>query len=117
MIPEGSPVPDLRIPSLFVDPLARVFLAVLLFVALLFGRSDLSIFCLTLLLLSTGAKLWRRAGSARVSARFRAETLRASPGEPLVFAVEAESGSILPMTARARLAGPAGPFTGRPACG
>jgi uncharacterized protein (DUF58 family) len=110
MIPEGSPVPDLRIPSLFVDPLARVFLAVLLFVALLFGRSDLSIFCLTLLLLSTGAKLWRRAGSARVSARFRTETLRASPGEPLVFAVEAESGSILPMTVRARLAGPADLF-------
>ncbi len=76
-----------------------------LFVALPFGRSDLSVFCLILLLLSTGAKLWRRAGAARVSSRFRTETLRASPGEPLVFAVEAENGSILPMTDRSRLDG------------
>ena len=105
MSPPATRVPDLRIPSLFVDPLARGFLAVLLFVALLFGRSDLSVFCLILLLLSTGAKLWRRAGAARVTSRFRTETLRASPGEPLVFAVEAENGSSLPMAVRSRLDG------------
>ncbi|MCF8062967.1 MAG: DUF58 domain-containing protein, partial [Deltaproteobacteria bacterium] len=97
--------PDLRIPTLFVDPLARWFLALLLFVSLLFGRPDLSVFCLVLLLLSTGAKLWRRAAAVRVTTQFRAETLRASPGEVLTFAVEAENGSVLPVTVRSRLAG------------
>lgn len=105
MSPPPVRVPDLRIPSLFVDPLSRVFLALLLFVALLFGRSDLAAFCLTLLLLSAGAKLWSRVGAVRVSARFRAETLRASPGEPLAFAVEAENGSVLPVAVRSRLPG------------
>lgn len=104
----AAPVPFLRIPSLFIDPLTRVFLLVLLFLSLLFGRTDLSAFCLVMLLLSPGAKLWLRLGIGRVVCRFRADKLRVVPGESLVFAAEAYNGSLLPMTVRSRLAGAGG---------
>lgn len=97
--------PARRIPSLFIDPLARIFLGVLLFLSLLFNRADCSAFCLVLLLLSTGSKLWRRRGVRRVVCRFRSNKLRALPDESLVFTVEVTNGSLLPMTIRAVLAG------------
>lgn len=103
-----EPRPVLRIPSLFIDPLARIFLFVLLFVSLLFGRTDLSAFCLVMLLLSTGAKLQRRLGAGRVVCRFLTDKLRVVPGESLVFVAEAYNGFILPMTVRGTLSGVGG---------
>ncbi len=105
-----SPIPPVqtaarRIPSLFIDPLARIFLGILLFLALLFNRPDFSAFCLVLLLLSTGSKLWLRMGVGRVVCRFRSNKLRALSGESLVFTVEVTNGSLLPMTIRAVLTG------------
>ncbi len=100
-----TPHSVIRIPSLFVDPLARVFLFVLLFLSLLFGRTDLSALCLVMILLSAGAKLWRRLGAGRVVCRFLTDKLRVMPGEPLVFAAEAYNGCILPMTVRSGLGG------------
>lgn len=103
-----SPGAVLRVPSLFTDPLARIFLFIMLFLSLLFGRTEFSVFCLVMLLLSSGAKLWLRFGANRVVSSFRADKVRVTPGEPLVFTAEAENGSILPMTVRSRLAGAGG---------
>ncbi len=95
----------LRIPSLFIDPLVRILLWVLLFISLLFGRTDLSALCLVMLLLSAGAKVWRRLVAGRLVCRFLTDKLRVMPGESLVFTAEAHNGFILPMTVRSRLAG------------
>jgi uncharacterized protein (DUF58 family) len=107
----SMPVEVRRIPSLFADPLTRVFLWILLFVALLFGRTDLSAFCLIMLLLSSGAKLWLRLGAGGVASRFTRDRLRVMPGEPLSFALEVWNRSVLPMAVRSRLTG-AGGFSG-----
>ncbi len=106
MLPEQ--IPARPIPSLFIDPLARVLLGVLGFVGLLSNRPAFAAFCLVLLLLSTAAKLWRRKVGGRVISRFHLDKLRALPEEPLLFAVEVINGSLLPMTVRSTLAGIAG---------
>lgn len=98
-------IPARPIPSLFTDPLARLLLGVLGFLALLSNRPAFAAFCLVLLLLSTGAKLWRRRVCSRVISRFRLDKLRVHPEEPLAFAVEVTNGSLLPMTVRSTLAG------------
>jgi uncharacterized protein (DUF58 family) len=99
------------IPTLFIDPVPRFFLGVLLFLAFLFGAVDLAGFCLVVLLLSTGAKLWRRAAAAGVTCRYPSVKLRAFPGETLTFGVHVMNSSILPVAVRSRLAG-AGAFGG-----
>jgi len=103
--PVPAQVTSSPIPTFFIDPLARIIMGFFLFIAFLVGRPDLAIFCLVVLLLSSGAKLWRRAGAAQVTCRFRSDTLRAFPGEPLGFAVDVVNGSFLPMEIRSRLGG------------
>lgn len=100
-----QPAPFAPIPSLFIDPVPRFFLLVLLFLAFLFGAVELAGFCLAVLLLSSGAKLWRRAASAGVTYRFLSDRRRAFPGEVLTFTVRVTNASVLPVAVRSRLAG------------
>lgn len=106
-----QPVLFTPIPTFFIDPVPRIFLCVMLLLAFLFGASDLAGFCLVVLLLSTGAKLWRRAAAPGVTCRFRSDKLRAFPDESLSFCVDVANGSILPVKVRSLLAG-AGAFEG-----
>ena len=50
-----------RIPSLFIVPLVLLFVVFFLFVALLQGHRELTIFTLLILCLMGGAKLWSKA--------------------------------------------------------
>jgi len=97
--------PFTPIPTLFVDPVPRFFLGVLLLLAFLFGSVELAGFCLVVLLLSTGAKLWRRVAAAGVTCRYPSVKLRAFPDETLAFGVHVTNSSVLPVTVRSRLIG------------
>jgi len=97
--------PSYRIPSFFVDPVARILVAIFLFAALLFRSTALSGFCLVLLLMSTGSKYWRKSGDPRVTCRFETGRLKTFPNETVHFRMEVDNGFFLPMEVRAWLRG------------
>ena len=55
------PLPPSRIPTVYIDPLVRIFIGVLLFIALLYRQTELTLFALTLLFLASGTKLWAKS--------------------------------------------------------
>jgi len=53
---------EYRVSSIFIVPLIVFFVGVLLFIALLHGQRDLTVFAILILGVVAGARLWSRYG-------------------------------------------------------
>jgi len=86
-----------RVPSLFVVPFTLFFVVLILFSALLFGRTDLAVLSLLVMGTAGGAKLWARRGLSSVHCRGVVDRTRVFPGEKLAYTIEAANGKFLPV--------------------
>ncbi len=88
---------DRTLSSIFFVPLVLAVVALFLFMALLNGQRDLTVFCLTLLGIAAGAKLWSRWSLARIECSVGLDRRRVFPGEKLVLKATAENRKFLPV--------------------
>ena len=94
--------PLLPEPSASVFPLffVQVFMLLFLFAALLNNVGELTLFCLTVILMSLGAYFWSRVSLNRVECRVTLERRRLFPGGTLRIGIRAVNAKLLPMLFR-----------------
>ena len=85
-----------RLPSLFIIPLVRLFVAILLFIALLYRQPELSVLAIVVLGLVSGLKVWSRYALSGLFVRGTVDRERAFPGETVVLGLEVENRRFLP---------------------
>jgi uncharacterized protein (DUF58 family) len=88
---------DYRVSSLFIVPLIVFFVGVLLFIALLYGQRDLTVFAMLILGVGTGARLWSRFGLSGIRCYSAVDRAKVFPGEQLSLTVRAENAKFLPV--------------------
>jgi uncharacterized protein (DUF58 family) len=88
---------DRGVPSVFAIPLAQVILGLFLFVALIHGERDLTIWALLVLGLMAGAKLWAGTSLSGIRCHSSVDKERAFPGEKLTLRISAENHKFLPV--------------------
>ena len=88
---------DRTLSSIFFVPLVLAVVGLFLFIALLNGQRDLTVFCLTLLGIAIGAKLWSRWSLAGIECSVGLDRRRVFPGEKLVLKATAENRKFLPV--------------------
>ena len=86
-----------RVPSLFIVPFVLIFVAFFLFVALLQGQRELTIFTILILSLMGGAKLWSRATLSGLKIYTTINRHKVFPGEKITLEIRAENPRLLPM--------------------
>jgi uncharacterized protein (DUF58 family) len=86
-----------RLPSLFIIPFVLIFVAVFLFVALLQGNRELTIFTILILSLMGGAKLWSKATLSGLRITPIIDRRKVFPGEKIILEINAENPRFLPM--------------------
>lgn len=87
-------------PSVFVIPLIRIFVGVILFVALLYGQRELTLLSILVLGMVSLAKLWSKLALSRVECRTSIDKQRAFPGEKLTLNMSAKNAKFLPIWLR-----------------
>lgn len=88
---------DRGIPSVFVIPLAQVISGVLLFVALIHGERNLTLWALLVLGLAAGAKLWAGISLSGIRCHSSVDKQRAFPDEKLTLRISAENHKFFPV--------------------
>jgi len=88
---------EYRVSSIFIVPLIVFFVGVLLFIALLHGQRDLTVFSILVLGVVTGARLWSRYGLSGIQCYSAVDRERVFPGEKLSLAVTVENAKFLPV--------------------
>ncbi len=96
-----SPSTEDRLPSLFIVPLVRFFVIILLFIALLYRQPELSVLAIVVLGLVSGLKVWSRYALGGLFVRGTVDRERAFPGETLVLGLEVENRRFLPVWVQA----------------
>ncbi len=86
-----------RVSSIFIVPLIVFFVGVLLFIALLHGQRDLTVFSILILGVVTGARLWSRYGLSGIRCSSTVDRNKVFPGERLSLTVKAENAKFLPV--------------------
>jgi uncharacterized protein (DUF58 family) len=86
-----------RVPSLFTVPLVIVLVAVILFIALLNGQTDLAVLCLLVIGMAGGAKLWTRKSQAGMRCQASADKERVFPGEIVPLKAVVRNEKFLPV--------------------
>jgi uncharacterized protein (DUF58 family) len=89
--------PEERLPSLFIIPFVLIFVAFFLFIALLEGRRELTIFTILILSLMGGAKLWSKATLSGLRITPKIDRHKVFPGEKIVLELKAENPRFLPI--------------------
>jgi uncharacterized protein (DUF58 family) len=89
-----------REPTIFNSLLMLFFVAILLFVALLFRQNDLSLLAILIFCLVGGTKAWSSFSSARIRCVGSIDTRRSFPGETFTLATSVENGKWLPISVR-----------------
>ncbi|HUT72735.1 MAG TPA: DUF58 domain-containing protein [Desulfatiglandales bacterium] len=88
---------EYRVSSIFIVPLIVFFVGVLLFIALLHGQRDLTIFAILILGVVTGARLWSRYGLSGIRCYSAVDRDKVFPGERLSLTVRVENAKFLPV--------------------
>ncbi len=86
-----------RVSSIFIVPLIVFFVGVLLFIALLHGQRDLTVFSILILGVVTGARLWSSYGLSGIRCSSTVDRDKVFPGERLSLTVKAENAKFLPV--------------------
>jgi uncharacterized protein (DUF58 family) len=89
--------PETRVPSIFIVPLIQFLVGVFLFVALLHGQQDLTVWALLVLGITIGARLWSRLSLSGIRCSLMVDKHKLFPGESLVLHVSAENAKFLPV--------------------
>ncbi len=84
-------------PPLFTVTLIQLFLAVLLFVALLNGQRDLAVLALLVLGVIGATRLWARLSLSGLTCHLAVDKRRVFPGEQITLTASAENAKILPL--------------------
>ena len=86
-----------RVPSLFVIPLCLFLVVLVLFIALLYGQSDLAVLSLLVLGMATAAKLWTRMSLSGLKCNSRVDKWRVFPEEEMALNVNVTNEKFLPV--------------------
>ena len=86
-----------RIPTLFSTWMIQFIILLFLFIALLQGQRNLTIFTAVLLGVMTGANLWSRFALSGIECRSRADKRRVFPGEMFHLEVIVENAKFTPI--------------------
>ena len=89
--------------GIFFTSIVLVFVALALFLALLYHQFELTLFALTLLVLALGLKLWSRFSTRRLTYRLTVDKRKVFPGEKIDFRVVIENNKLLPVLVETRL--------------
>lgn len=88
---------DERLASLFIVPLVLIIVVFFLFVALLQGHRELTIFTVLILCLMGGAKLWSKATLSGLRFYPKIDRQKVFPGEKIILEMRAENPRFLPV--------------------
>ena len=91
---------QIKEPTIFNSLLVCFFVAILLFVALLFRQKDLSLLAILILLVMSGSKIWSTLNFYRISCHCRADKKRVFPGETVSMVATLENHKFLPVWIR-----------------
>lgn len=97
-----SPPPEAP-ASIFLDPFGQVCLSLCLFLSLVCGVPELSLFALMLLAAGLGARLWSRASLNGLDCTLTLDRERLFPGERLEIGLRVENAKWLPVLWRVDL--------------
>jgi uncharacterized protein (DUF58 family) len=86
-----------RVATLFSVPLILIGVGIFLFLALLYGERDLTVWGILVLAVIGGAKLWGRVGLAGVSFVSSTDKKRVFPEERFIVQIGAENAKFLPV--------------------
>jgi len=86
-----------RIPSLFKSRMIQLFILLFLFIALLQGQRNLTIFTVILLGIMNGANLWSRFALSGIDCHSSADKHKVFPGEMLHLEVIVENAKFTPI--------------------
>jgi hypothetical protein len=90
--------------GIFFAPFIQLFVVISLFLSLLYGPVDLTVFSLTLVLLAAGLKVWSSFSTRSLYYRVAIDKRRVFPGECIDFKVSIENRKMLPVLVKIRLA-------------
>ena len=89
--------------SAFLIPFSLFFIALLLFLALLFRVNELTQFCLSILIIGIGTYLWSRISIKGVTCGIVTDKSRLFPGEDLKLAIQTINTRFLPILIKIKL--------------
>ncbi len=84
-------------PSLFTVTLVQAVVAVLLFIALVYGQRDLAVLALLVLAVVTSARLWARMSLTGLHCHLRLDKRKIFPGEKITLSLSGENAKLLPI--------------------
>lgn len=89
--------------GIFFTSIILVFVALALFLALLYHQFELTLFALTFLVLAMGLKLWSRFSTRHLTYRLTVDKRKVFPGEEIDFRVVIENNKLLPVLVETRI--------------
>ena len=89
--------------GIFFTSIVLAFVALALFLALLYHQFELTLFALTLLVLAIGLKLWSRFSTRHLTYRLTLDKQKVFPGEKIEFRVVIENNKLLPVLVETRI--------------
>jgi len=94
--------------GIFFTSFVLAFVALALFLALLYRQTDLTLFALTLLVLAIGLKFWSRLSTNGLEYRLSIDKRKVFPGEKVNFHITVSNNKLLPVLVDIRLLLPRG---------
>jgi len=88
---------DRGVPTIFAIPLMQFIVGLLLFIALLHGERNLTIFALLVLGMVSGAKLWTRISLSGIRCHSAVDKQKVFPGQKLTLRMSTENDKFLPV--------------------
>jgi uncharacterized protein (DUF58 family) len=88
---------ETRVPSIFTVPLMQFLVGACLFVALLHGQRELTVFALFVLGIAIVARLWSRLSLSGIRCSLIVDKRKLFPGESLALHVSAQNAKFLPV--------------------
>ena len=95
LLQDEDPLQD-REPTIFNSKLILFFVAIALFIALLFRQNDLSLLALLVLLVMAGSKMWSVLNLGQVTCETKAQQARVFAGETIVMETTVANRKFLP---------------------
>jgi len=94
---------EYHIPPLFSVGPAQIGLGLLLFLALVHRRHDLSLLSLLVIILMAATRLWAKASIRRIACEYRIDKEKLFPGEKLTLNVVTANNKLLPIRHRVEI--------------
>ncbi len=101
--PEWEPRIEALPQGIFFTLFVLFFVALALFLALLFRQFELTLFALTLLFLAVGLKIWSRSSTKNLSVLLSVDKPRVFPDEKIDLRLMVENGKLLPVFVQIRM--------------